>query len=69
MATSGLDVANIVFLAVVECLRACNGARYWSIGGGLSEYVQFGEAMVLFIAILIGSYFFVLISPGARENS
>jgi hypothetical protein len=37
-------------------------------GGGLSEYVQFGEAMVLFIAILIGSYFFVLTSPGAREN-
>ena len=24
--------------------------------------------MVLFIAILIGSYFFVLTSPGAREN-
>ena len=34
----------------------------------MSEYVQFGEAMILFIAILIGSYFFVLTSPGAREN-
>jgi hypothetical protein len=33
----------------------------------LSEYVQFAGAMVVFIAILTGSYFFVLISPGARE--
>jgi hypothetical protein len=37
----------------------------------LSEYVQFAVAMVLFIAILIGSYWFVLYSPestGRREE-
>jgi hypothetical protein len=37
-------------------------------GGSLSEYVQFAGAMVLFVAVLTGSYFFVLTSPGAREN-
>ncbi len=34
----------------------------------LSEYVQFAGAMILFVGILVGSYFFVLISPSAREN-
>jgi hypothetical protein len=29
----------------------------------LSEYVQFAGAMVLFIGILLGSYWFVLYSP------
>ena len=34
----------------------------------MSEYVQFAGARVLLVAILTGSYFFVLTSPGAREN-
>ncbi len=34
----------------------------------LSEYVQFAGAMILFVGILVGSYFFVLTSPSAREN-
>jgi hypothetical protein len=34
----------------------------------LSEYVQFAGAMVLFIAILVGSYFFVLTSPSVSES-
>ena len=37
-------------------------------GGGLSEYVQFAGAMTVFVGVLIGSYCFVLTSPGAREN-
>ena len=40
-------------------------------GGLLSEYVQFAGAMVLMIATLIGSYWFVLYSPestGRREE-
>ncbi len=34
----------------------------------MSEYVQFAGAMILFAGILVVSYFFVLTSPGAREN-
>jgi hypothetical protein len=34
----------------------------------VSEYVQFAAAMVLFIAILIGSYWFVLYSPGSPSQ-
>jgi hypothetical protein len=34
----------------------------------LSEYVQFAGAMILFVGILVGSYFFVLTSLSAREN-
>ena len=34
----------------------------------MSEYVQFAAAMVLFIAILIGSYWFVLYSPGSPSR-
>jgi hypothetical protein len=34
----------------------------------LSEYVQFAGAMILFVGILVGSSFFVLTSPSAREN-
>jgi len=61
--------ADAVFLAVVECLRAWDVAWYWSREeAALSEYVQFAGAMVLFIAILVGSYFFVLTSSGARES-
>ncbi len=33
----------------------------------MSEYVQFAGAMILFVGILVGSYSFVLSSPGARE--
>jgi hypothetical protein len=33
----------------------------------LSEYVQFAGAMILFVGVLVGSYSFVLTSPGARE--
>lgn len=43
-------------------------ARYWSKEETvLSEYVQFAGTMVLFVAILLGSYFFVF-SPDARQN-
>ena len=31
----------------------------------MSEYVQFAGAMVLMVAILIGSYWFVLYAPGS----
>ena len=34
----------------------------------LSEYVQFAAAMVLFIAILIGSYWFVVFGPNRSEG-
>ncbi|MDP8952436.1 MAG: hypothetical protein M3N18_09390 [Actinomycetota bacterium] len=36
----------------------------------MSEYVQFALLMVLFIAILIGSYYFVVVTPvrSAREQ-
>ncbi|MCA1715458.1 MAG: hypothetical protein LC781_00920 [Actinobacteria bacterium] len=34
----------------------------------MSEYVQFAGAMILFVGILVGSYFFVLTSLSAREN-
>ncbi|MDQ4001285.1 MAG: hypothetical protein M3283_09855 [Actinomycetota bacterium] len=34
----------------------------------MSEYVQLAGAMVLFIAILIGSYWFVLYSPGSPSR-
>lgn len=34
----------------------------------MSEYLQFAIMMALFVAILIGSYYFVLTSPSAREN-
>jgi hypothetical protein len=43
-------------------------ARYWSREEAvLSEYAQFAGVMVLFVAILLGSYFFVF-SPDARQN-
>ena len=31
----------------------------------LSEYLQFALLMVLFVAVLLGSYWFVLYSPGS----
>ena len=34
----------------------------------LSEYVQFVGAMVLMVAFLIGSYWFVLYAPGRRQR-
>jgi cbb3-type cytochrome oxidase subunit 3 len=34
----------------------------------VSEYVQFAGTMVLFLAILIGSYWFVLYSPGSPSR-
>src|SRR5215210_2054255 len=68
MAASGLDRQH----SFPRCRRMLTGVERCPVlvetGGGLSEYVQFGEAMVPFIAILIGSYSFVLTSPGAREN-
>lgn len=33
----------------------------------MSEYVQFGLAMILMVAILIGSYWFVIYSPAGRS--
>lgn len=33
----------------------------------MSEYVQFGLAMLLFISILAGSYWFVVFGPGRNE--
>lgn len=38
-------------------------AEFWE--ADLSEYVQFIGAMVLMVAILIGSYWFVLYAPGS----
>lgn len=53
-------------LAVVECLRARDVARHWSREEtALSEYLQFASLMVLFVVILLGSYWFVLYSPGS----
>ena len=34
----------------------------------LSDHVQFAGAMVLSVGIVVGSYYFVLTSPGARED-
>ncbi|CAA9464147.1 MAG: hypothetical protein AVDCRST_MAG28-3751 [uncultured Rubrobacteraceae bacterium] len=34
----------------------------------LSEYLQFAGLMVLFVLILLGSYWFVLYSPGAPSS-
>ncbi len=34
----------------------------------LSEYLQFAGLMVFFILILLGSYWFVLYSPGAPSS-
>jgi len=34
----------------------------------LSEYLQFAVLMVLFVLILLGSYWFVLYSPGAPSR-
>ncbi len=33
----------------------------------MSEYVQFAGAMVLMVAVLIRSYWFVLYPPGRRQ--
>ena len=33
----------------------------------MSEYVQFAGAMISFVGILVGSYFFLLTSPGACD--
>lgn len=33
----------------------------------MSEYIQFGIAMALMVAILIGSYWFVIYSPAGRS--
>jgi ABC-type branched-subunit amino acid transport system permease subunit len=38
-------------------------------GRVLSEYIQFAAAMVLMVAILIGSYWFVIYSPAGRSMS
>ena len=35
----------------------------------LSEYVEFAGAMVLFVGILVGSYWFVVIGPGRNRKS
>jgi hypothetical protein len=34
----------------------------------LSEYVEFAGAMVLFVGILVGSYWFVVIGPGRNRE-
>ena len=34
----------------------------------MSEYVQFAAAMVLFVSILIGSYWFVVFGPERSEE-
>jgi hypothetical protein len=50
-------------------LRTRYIARYCSREeAALSEYVQFVGAMILFIAILTGSYWFVLYSPGSPSR-
>jgi hypothetical protein len=55
---------NGALLTIVKCSRARDVVRYWSREEtALSEYVQFAGVMILFIAILIGSYWFVLYSP------
>jgi hypothetical protein len=60
---------NGALLTIVKCSRARDVVRYWSREEtALSEYVQFVGAMVLFIAILIGSYWFVLYSPGSPSR-
>ena len=33
----------------------------------MSEYVEFAGAMVLFVGILVGSYWFVVIGPGRNR--
>ena len=34
----------------------------------MSEYLQFAGLMILFVLILLGSYWFVLYSPGAPSR-
>ena len=34
----------------------------------MSEYLQFAGLMILFVLILLGSYWFVLYSPGALSR-
>lgn len=33
-----------------------------------SDHVQFAGTVILSVGIVVGSYFFVLTSPGARED-
>lgn len=43
----------------------CTGSER---GGAVPEYLQFAVLMVLFVAILTGSYWFVLYSPGVPSG-
>ncbi len=52
--------------AVVESRQGYIAA--WSRGDGLPEYAQFAGAMVLFLGILIGSYWFVLAPTSQRKE-
>lgn len=35
---------------------------------GASEYIEFGIAMVLFVAVLVGSYLFVIVPTPQRRR-
>ena len=56
-------IAALVALAVAA--EAAIGAL--TVAGG-SEYVEFGIAMVLFVAVLVGSYLYVIAPTPQRRR-
>ncbi len=59
------DRTTSIVTAVIALLgiSALVGIFFLTVTGG-SEYVEFALAMIMFVAILIGSYWFVVRGPG-----
>ncbi len=61
------DRTTSIVTAVIALLgiSALVGIFFLTVTGG-SEYVEFALAMIMFVAILIGSYWFVVLGSGRR---
>jgi len=61
------DRTTLIVTAVIALLgvSALVGVFFLTVTGG-SEYVEFALAMIMFGALLIGSYWFVVLGPGRR---
>ena len=59
--TTSIVTAVIALVGV----SALIGVFFLTVTGG-SEYVEFTLAMIMLAAILIGSYWFVVLGPGRR---
>ena len=62
---AGTTARIVTAVCATVGVAAFVGISLLSIAGG-SEYVKFALAMVLFVAFLVGSYWWIVFGPGRR---